>query len=619
MRQNQDWSARLFSIRHQVTGGALALLAALLAVALVFTLGLRGLLEHARWQARANEVGARLHALDQKLSREIALELRAEAAAGGQAFRGQIGMLNGVADDLARLHDLLGDDAAQTARVRQMQEVVDYWRGRDGQGGLRVRARLSADEAAASLDQMQALAADLARAQAQQVAERSRAAERLSQKTLLEAALIALLAAALALAFSRRLAHRLVDPLQQMMLAAERLTLGHAAPHVLDTQRDETGQLARAFNKMAAHVSEREAATLARNKELDDLHYFNSMLQTSNSEEEIHRALLQKVRALDLSQAVILDRDADENSLTVVASLHPLSERDLGESHAVSTALADDPDLLIAASTPLCRVVRAGKEVVVPDIADDLMCSDCRFGQQRGSAFCVPVTAGGHTIGALHLSSSQTDYWTGERQRLVKAFVDQAAPAINNLRLMEKMRSRALVDEQTQVYNRRFLDGYLRKQVAAAERLGQPLGVMMLDIDHFKRFNDQYGHEAGDFVLRQFAKAISGALREGELVARYGGEEFTVVTHGTAREAMTLAERLRRAVSELSFAQFTKTGEDVRITMSVGIAEFPTSGQTPEEVLKAADLALYRAKSAGRNCVKMATRTLLAVRAGARR
>lgn len=615
MRQNQDWFARLFSIRQQFTAGVIALLAVLLVTAATFAYGLHSVLEHARWLARANEAAATLSRLDQKINGELAAEGIGETALS----RGQLALLSSVADDLGRLSGLLGEDGAQAARLRQMQEAIDYWRGRDGKSGLRARLRLSSANTTSALDQLQLLMKELTRAHSQMVTEHARRAESVYLATWLQAGIVLLLSVTFAFVFSRRLAGRVVDPVQQMMLAAERLTLGEVAPRVEDTQRDEVGQLARAFNRMAAHVSEREAATLARNRELDDLHYFNTMLQTSSSEEEIHRALLQKARAFDVSQAVILNRYALENSLTIVASLHPLSPHDLGEGHSVSPAITDNPDLMLAASTPLCRVVRAGREVTVPDIADDLMCLDCRFGQQRGSSFCVPITAGGQTIGAFHLASPQTGYWTGERQRLVKAFVDQAAPAINNLRLMEQMRNRALVDEQTQVYNRRFLDGYLRKQVASAERQGLPLSVMMIDIDYFKRFNDLYGHEAGDTVLRQFARAISGALREGELVARYGGEEFTVVVNGTARDALTLAERLRRAVADLSFAQFTKNGEDVRITMSIGLAEFPTSGHTPEEILKAADVALYRAKEAGRNCVKVASRTLLTVKAGVRR
>jgi diguanylate cyclase (GGDEF)-like protein len=308
------------------------------------------------------------------------------------------------------------------------------------------------------------------------------------------------------------------------------------------------------------------------------------------------------MRSLSLSQALILDWEKEIGGLLVMAALYPLPDPD---------ASGFNPNYQI----PLCRVVRAGRELVLPDLSEDMVCTNCHFGQKHGSAYCVPIISGGKPIGALHLVSPQLDYWTVERQRFIKAFVDQSAAAINNLRLMDQLRGRALMDEQTQVHNRRYLDDYLRKQVAVADRQRRYLSVMMIDIDHFKRFNDTYGHEAGDVVLKHFAQALKGALREGELIARYGGEEFTVVMHGNAQEARTLAERLRRAVANLSFSQFTNNGEDVRITMSIGIAEFPSSGHTLEEVLKAADMALYQAKDSGRNCVKVATKTMMRVRA----
>ncbi len=404
------------------------------------------------------------------------------------------------------------------------------------------------------------------------------------------------------IAFSRKLSRSIIIPVQQMLLSAERLSLGDLAPRVEENSYNELGDLARVFNQMSAKMSERQLATLSRNRELDELYYFHTMLQTSESEIEVHRALLQKVKSYHLSQALIYDWDSHHSFLRVVATLYPLPEKKSdGTVHSYQI--------------PMCRVVRAGREIVLHDLSEDLICNDCHFGQQRGSAFCVPIISSGKPIGALHLISPELDYWNIERQKFVKALVDQAASAVNNLRNMELLRGRALMDEQTQVHNRRYLDDYLRKQLAVAERQQRPLCVMMLDIDHFKRFNDTYGHESGDIVLRQFAQAIKSALREGELIARYGGEEFTVIMHGTAREALTLAERLRRAIAALSFKQFTNNGEEVRITMSIGIAEFPTSGTSLEQVLKAADLALYQAKDSGRNCVRVATRTMLAVRA----
>jgi len=587
MYRKTDWSARILNVRHQLTLSAVLLLSAMLIVAIILAGGLRSLAEALRWNERAHEAVGCLSALDKRVD-ELATALRPEAASGQSSKLKS--HLAGMEGEIARLHGLIGDEAAQAARLEQIKRVVDNWRKSFGVGG-----------ATASLEEIRVTIEAIEQAHSQLIAKRLAEAERLSTQITINVAILCLLIIAVTVVGSQRLARRIVDPINQMMLAAERLALGDLAPRVEEATRDEIGQLARVFNRMAERISEREAAILARNRELDELHEFNSLLQTSISEEEIHRALLQKVRAFDLQQAVILDRQAEENSLAVVAALHP---PDLGPG--------DDHS---APPLPLCRVVRAGREMAVQDVADDLLCADCRFGQRRGSFFCVPITAGGQTIGALHLASPQAGYWTSERQRLVKALVDQAAPTINNLRLMEMMRNRALVDEQTQVYNRRFLDGYLRKQIGIARRGEAPLSVLMLDIDHFKRFNDRYGHEAGDTVLRQFAAAIASSLREGELVARYGGEEFTVVMNGTAKAAMTLAERLRRAVASLSFAQFALQGEDVRITMSIGIAEFPAHGQTPEDVLKAADVALYRAKHSGRNCVKLATRVLLAIKA----
>lgn len=597
-----EWSVRVFNIRNKLTLGTLLLLSVMLLISTLLASELRSLVETLRWQAEAAEIAQQIQLLDKLLTELMLAQGAGEPARAAAASSSSYLTRDRLQKELARLRQLADGDRAQAARLEQLERLWNQ---------THTSALNDSSSRATQLAEMQALIDELVRAQTQMMRERRIEAESESVKLIINVAILSLLIVALTLVWSQRLVRRIVDPISQMMLAAERLTMGELAPRVAERSRDEIGQLARAFNRMAERISEREMAILARNRELDELHEFNALLQTSVSEGEIHRALLQKVNAFDLLQALILDLQTEDNTLVVAAALHPLEEED--NENPAQTEVSDN--FAMPHHLSVCRVVRAGREMVVQDVADDLLCADCRFGQRRGSSFCVPITAGGQTIGALHLASPQTNYWTEERQRLVKALVDQAGPTINNLRLMEMMRNRALVDEQTQVYNRRFLDGYLRKQIGIARRHQSPLSVMMLDIDHFKQFNDRYGHEAGDIVLRQFANTISSSLREGELVARYGGEEFTVVMHGTAKEALNLAERLRRAVATLSFSQFALHDEDVRITMSVGIAEFPTNGQTPEEVLKAADMALYRAKHSGRNCVKLATRTLMSLRA----
>jgi diguanylate cyclase (GGDEF)-like protein len=602
MDRKVEWSVRVFNIRNKLTLGTLLLLSVMLLISTLLASELRSLVETLRWQAEAAEIAQQIQLLDKLLTELMLAQGAGEPARAAAASSSSYLTRDRLQKELARLRQLADGDRAQAARLEQLERLWNQ---------THTSALNDSSSRATQLAEMQALIDELVRAQTQMMRERRIEAESESVKLIINVAILSLLIVALTLVWSQRLVRRIVDPISQMMLAAERLTMGELAPRVAERSRDEIGQLARAFNRMAERISEREMAILARNRELDELHEFNALLQTSVSEGEIHRALLQKVNAFDLLQALILDLQTEDNTLVVAAALHPLEEED--NENPAQTEVSDN--FAMPHHLSVCRVVRAGREMVVQDVADDLLCADCRFGQRRGSSFCVPITAGGQTIGALHLASPQTNYWTEERQRLVKALVDQAGPTINNLRLMEMMRNRALVDEQTQVYNRRFLDGYLRKQIGIARRHQSPLSVMMLDIDHFKQFNDRYGHEAGDIVLRQFANTISSSLREGELVARYGGEEFTVVMHGTAKEALNLAERLRRAVATLSFSQFALHDEDVRITMSVGIAEFPTNGQTPEEVLKAADMALYRAKHSGRNCVKLATRTLMSLRA----
>lgn len=612
MQGKSALSVRSLTVRQKITSGTGLLLIALLAIAAYLAIGLRTLNASLHQSEQAQEITEHLHQLD-KLTGELEAALqRDQGGVSLQLFQSYFAARDGFISKIAQLSTQLSDDQAQAARLEQLKRHTDpgRWRRLLGNPENFSEIRSALAEVRSALEEIEA-------AQTKAIAAQRSASQSLSSSFLLNVGLLCLAVIAVTIIASQRLARRIVGPITQMTLAAERVMLGDLAPRVEEQTNDEIGQLARVFNQMAERIAEREKAVLARNRELDELHDFNALLQTSATEEEIHRALLQKIRNLEPTQVVILDRQNEDNTLAVAASLNPLPAAredhpaaNLGYDPAAET---DEPEFN-RQQIPLCRVVRSGREIVVQDVADDLLCADCRFGQKRGSSFCVPITAGGKTIGALHVASPKTEYWSEDRQRMVRMLVDQAAPTINNLRSMRTLEDRTFTDEQTRVYNRRYLDDFLKRQIGLARRHEFPVSVMMLDIDYFKRLNDRYGHEAGDTVLRHFAATIAGSLREGELVARYGGEEFTIVMNGTARAAQTLAERLRRAVAALSFPQLAQQGEEVRITMSIGIAEFPSNGQTVEDVLKAADFALYRAKDSGRNCVKLASRTLMAIK-----
>jgi len=247
-----------------------------------------------------------------------------------------------------------------------------------------------------------------------------------------------------------------------------------------------------------------------------------------------------------------------------------------------------------------CKAIRSGRQVRVSDVTLEPPCPSKFALPAEGSYYCSPLIAGGIIIGAVRLEGPQ-GFWTPELEGLLENYLSGAASALSNLRLLETMKQQATVDVLTGLYNRRFLDDYVRKLLAMARRRKQPVGVIMLDLDHFKSFNDVYGHEVGDRILREFARTMLGTMRETNLAARLGGDEFVVVLPDTnPKSCWLVAERIRQAVMQMVIS----SGPDTvlpKLTISLGVAAFPEHGQAFDEVLLAADKALYESKRAGQN------------------
>jgi diguanylate cyclase (GGDEF)-like protein len=211
------------------------------------------------------------------------------------------------------------------------------------------------------------------------------------------------------------------------------------------------------------------------------------------------------------------------------------------------------------------------------------------------------LLVGGEVIGSVLVGIGGTP--TDADRRRVDESVAQAAPVLANLRNLALAERRAATDALTGLPNKRAVDDSLKRMAAQASRTASPLSAIFLDLDHFKRINDTYGHLTGDEVLAAVAVAIAEAVRQSDTVGRFGGEEFVVLLPATGgTPVLAIAERVRVAVGELSVV----VGGTVQVSglsVSIGVAGYPDAGDTLDQVLRSADAALYRAKDAGRNRV----------------
>jgi diguanylate cyclase (GGDEF)-like protein/PAS domain S-box-containing protein len=262
-----------------------------------------------------------------------------------------------------------------------------------------------------------------------------------------------------------------------------------------------------------------------------------------------------------------------------------------------------------------CWAIRRGRPHLVDNSHPGLLCGHTT-GSPAGKYLCVPMIANGETIGILHLNhpAPEQDQQTStdrlnnseHQTQLALATAENIALALSNLKLRETLRQQSIRDILTGLFNRRYMEESLARELHRAEREKKPVGVIMFDIDHFKEFNDLFGHDGGDALLRELGVFLNNHTRGGDIVSRYGGEEFVVVLPGATLEDTRLwAEELRQGVKELQVYSLGKPLN--KCTLSLGVAAFPEHGVASDEILKNADIALYRAKSEGKDRVVVAS------------
>jgi len=247
------------------------------------------------------------------------------------------------------------------------------------------------------------------------------------------------------------------------------------------------------------------------------------------------------------------------------------------------------------------RVVSQSEMVTVVDITGRTDYQPMKANTR--AVMLVPMVVHGKTIGILAAESPEAGAFKERDEKILSVVARSAAMALDNAQLHRKMEGLTITDELTGINNYRYFAEKLKEEQRRASRYNLPFSLIMLDIDWFKKFNDTYGHEVGNIVLKGITGVIKKCIRDVDIFCRYGGEEFVIILPQTPRvEVARIGERIRQQIEASTFGGGGNIPE-LKVTVSVGVTSFPENGKPQDEILSVADQALYRAKGAGKNLV----------------
>ncbi len=416
---------------------------------------------------------------------------------------------------------------------------------------------------------------------------------------LVVAALLGSLIATIALGVRR--------PLGRVLAAMDRLGQGQAEQRLdLRTGSDEFDRLASGYNRMADRLNE----ALGEQREMDArLQAANADLLSQRGALEVRGQVIERLGEMahrlqaartDAELAQIIDCFVPQVLPGVAGALYAHNNSrnllvrlaDWGVSDALPENFGPDE----------CWALRLGQGHIVLNDGREVTCRHAAAG--AGAYRCEPLLAGGEVIGLLFLRGV---IGCEEAFRLA-ALGENIASALVNHRLQRDLKEQTVRDALTGLHNRRYMEEALQLEIARAARAGTPLTFVMCDVDHFKRFNDEFGHDAGDAVLQLVGDAMRDHFRDGDVACRYGGEEFAIIAPGASAEALLpRIERLRAAIAELRPRQGTRSLGS--ISLSFGVTEWdPAFGRDNAPLIANADAALYRAKRTGRDRAVVAER-----------
>jgi diguanylate cyclase (GGDEF)-like protein len=429
--------------------------------------------------------------------------------------------------------------------------------------------------------------------------------------------LLALTFAGIAIALAAR--HFLVKPIQALKQVMARAEMGEFLVRAKVESSDELGSLSRGFNTMLSRVTDMAIADIETRDSMEQMQRelnLQEELKAANEQLEAHviemELLLEISRALggtiDLPEQIeILGEQFCARFRVTQFSLMLYDEAT--QELVVEATAGDFPANLrgmrfVPGQGVSSETARTGKRVYVTDIEQDPRYQHTNSAKKdRGSMVSLPLIARGHVLGVLNLTRPIPNAFSPQEIRLAEAVAGQAALSIANARLYQETLELSFTDPLTGVANRRQLFVRLDQELSRSVRFGDPLSVLMLDLDLFKQVNDRHGHTVGDGVLRALAAVLKRNVRKIDLVARYGGEEFCIILPRVAKpEAMEVAEKLRRAVAAAVLPGPQKEPQ-LSITVSVGVASLATDAIDAKGLVERADAALYEAKRLGRDRV----------------
>ncbi len=400
--------------------------------------------------------------------------------------------------------------------------------------------------------------------------------------------LVVLGAIALAAIIGWQLARVTTRPLAELSDAAARVAGGDLDTRIHVRAHDEVGRLAVAFNEMTDELQTHIHALESSRDELRrNLARLGDALSSTHDLNRILAVILDTAIASTSASGGALLLTSEGRADLYLRAQRGLQDRNVPSTLRVQVGQGIAGRVAVTGQPVFGRVGEPGLEPAVDE-------------PPAATVISMPLRASGTVVGVLNLYDKQGGGTFGEADvETLRTFAGGAATAVDNVLLHEEAQRLSITDELTGLWNYRYFQMTLGKEIERAARFGRPLALLMLDVDHFKRVNDDYGHQRGDAVLAELATRVRMEIREVDALARYGGEELVLILPETGYDgAAHIAERICHVVRRLPF---TANGQPIYVTVSIGAAVFPAHGMTGAALVRAADEALYVAKRRGRD------------------